>query len=241
MPTFVRDDTSIYFEVHGTGFPLLLLAPGGTNSAISIWSRVPMNPLTALAQDFRLIAMDQRNAGNSVGPLDHSDPWGSYAVDQLALMDHLGIREFFVMGACIGGSFILKLIEQAGARVLAAVLEKPIGLLTENRARFEESWHEWATNLAHSRDDISLAEAEQYGAAMWTGDFVLSVSKEAIATFDTPMLVLPGTDIHHPAATGREIARLAKRGQVFEPWSDDEHLAEATQTVRDFLTRHIPD
>jgi pimeloyl-ACP methyl ester carboxylesterase len=240
MPTFKRDDISIYYEVHGTGFPLLLLAPGGTNSAISIWPRVPMNPLTALAGDFRLIAMDQRNAGNSAGPLDHSDPWGSYATDQLALMDHLEIRDFFVMGACIGGSFILKLIEQAGHRVLAAVLEKPIGITTENRARFEESRQEWARNLDQSRDDISLTEAEQYGAKMWTGDFVLSVSKETIATFDTPMLVLPGTDIYHPAATGQEIARLAQRGQVFEPWSDGEHLAEATRIVRDFLTSHIP-
>jgi hypothetical protein len=34
------------------------------------------------------------------------------ADDQVGLMDHLGIRQFF-FGNCIGGSFALKLMERA--------------------------------------------------------------------------------------------------------------------------------
>ena len=74
--------------------------------------------------DFRCITMDQRNAngGESTGPIPVDDPWGAFADDQLGLMDHLGIREFFFMGYCIGGPFALKLIGAGPERVVAAVL-----------------------------------------------------------------------------------------------------------------------
>src|SRR5213594_2051885 len=54
--------------------------------------------------DFRCICADLRNAnpGQSSGPLDIDRPWDAYTDDQLGLMDHLGIREFMVMGFCIG-------------------------------------------------------------------------------------------------------------------------------------------
>ena len=57
--------------------------------------------------------MDQRNAGRSFGPLEVNDPWGSFAQDQLALLDHLGVERCHVMGCCIGCSFALKLLELA--------------------------------------------------------------------------------------------------------------------------------
>jgi pimeloyl-ACP methyl ester carboxylesterase len=42
-------------------------------------------------------------------------------------MDHLGIRQFFFFGNCIGGSFALKLMERAPDRVVAGILSQPIG------------------------------------------------------------------------------------------------------------------
>src|SRR5712691_1103078 len=72
-----------------------------------------------------------------IRPLDQSDPWGAYAEDQLALLDHLAIDRFHVMGCCIGGSFALKLIEQAPARVAAAVLEQPGGIAGGHAALYE--------------------------------------------------------------------------------------------------------
>jgi pimeloyl-ACP methyl ester carboxylesterase len=61
--------------------------------------------------------MDLRNAngGQSSGPLEIDRPWEAYADDQLGLMDHLRIREFMVMGFCIGGLFIWNLLRR-GAR-----------------------------------------------------------------------------------------------------------------------------
>src|SRR5689334_9645229 len=111
MPTIERGGATIYFEEHGstTGPALLLLAPGALNSSIDFWGRMPLNPLEVFSDEFRVIAMDQRNAGRSSGPLDTVDPWGMYADDQLAVLDHLGVEKTLVIGCCIGCSFIFKL------------------------------------------------------------------------------------------------------------------------------------
>lgn len=73
--------------------------------------------------------MDQRNAngGESTGPVPVDNPWNAFADDQLGLMDHLGIREFFYMGYCVGGCFAGKLLERAPERVIAAVFCQSVG------------------------------------------------------------------------------------------------------------------
>jgi pimeloyl-ACP methyl ester carboxylesterase len=240
VPQFEYDSTSIYFEEHGSGFPLLLIAPGAMNSIIAMWARATINPLTVYEDIFRLIAMDQRNAGRSFGPLEPSDPWGAYARDQLALLDHLGIDRFHVMGCCIGGSFALKLIEQAPGRVAAAVLQQPIGITNGNRPLYEQMWRSWGDGLS-DRPDLSQEDIAAFGTNMWRDDFVVSVSRDFVQACNTPMLVLPGTDRYHPGATGREIAALAPAGGVFEPWKDSpRHVSEAVAAVRVFLQTHTP-
>jgi pimeloyl-ACP methyl ester carboxylesterase len=240
MPQFEYDSTSIHFEEYGSGFPVLLIAPGAMDSAIEMWAGATINPLALYADTFLLIAMDQRNAGRSTGPLEQSDPWGAYARDQLALLDHLGVDRFHVLGACIGGSFALKLIEQAPARVVAAVLEQPVGITDGNGPLYEQMWRSWGARLS-ARPDLSPEEIEDYGNRMWRDEFVVSVSRDFVQSCSTPLLVLPGTDRYHPTATGREIAALAPAGQVLEPWNDSqEHVDHAVEAVRSFLQAHIP-
>jgi pimeloyl-ACP methyl ester carboxylesterase len=242
MPRFDNGETSIYYEEHGRGFPLLLIAPGAMNSTVEMWANAALNPLAVYRDDFRLIAMDQRNAGRSTGPLDLADPWGSFASDQLALLDHLGVGAFHVLGCCIGGSYALKLIERAPTRVAAAVLEQPIGIVDDNRPLFEAMWRIWGAGLAAERPDIDAVTVEEFETRMLTGDFVLSVDRDLVRSCSTPMLVLPGVDAYHPAATGREIAALAPRGEVLEPWRDSpEHVEQAVEAVRRFLRTHTPE
>ena len=59
--------------------------------------------------------------------LPSKNPWDAFADDQLGLMDHLGIREFFYMGYCIGGCFAGKLLQRAPDRVVAAVFCQTVG------------------------------------------------------------------------------------------------------------------
>jgi pimeloyl-ACP methyl ester carboxylesterase len=65
MPQFEYGPISIRFEVHGSGFPVLLIAPGAMESAIDMWEGATISPLALYDGAFRLIAMDQRNAGRS--------------------------------------------------------------------------------------------------------------------------------------------------------------------------------
>jgi pimeloyl-ACP methyl ester carboxylesterase len=242
LPVFERNEVTIYFEDHGSGIPVLLLAPGGMRSSISMWPNAPFNPLLSLGDTFRLIAMDQRNTGRSSGPLDIEDPWGGYARDQLSLLDYLGIDEFHVIGCCIGGSYILKLIQLEPDRITSAVLEQPIGVNTENQVLFEQQWRSWGKDLVEHRDDLDLAVVEAFGSRMWGGgDFVLSVPREFVQSCQTPLLVLPGDDAFHLASTAREIAALAPRGEILDSWSETpESLASAIESVRKFLWSHTP-
>jgi len=123
MPVFERAGVSLYYEEYGSGYPLLLFAPGGMRSSIDFWRRSPFDPTAELAKDFRVIAMDQRNAGRSRAPVSAADGGETYAGDHLALLDHLGAHRAHVMGGCIGSSYCLGLIKLAPDRVSAAVLQ----------------------------------------------------------------------------------------------------------------------
>jgi len=104
MPYYERGPASIHYEEIGSGFPLLLIPGGALTSALSSWQTAsPFNPMETYKDYFRCICAGLRNAlpGQSSGPLEVDRPWDAYTGDQLGLIDHLGIREFLVMGtAC---------------------------------------------------------------------------------------------------------------------------------------------
>ena len=150
MPFYERGDVRIRYEEVGSGFPLLAVPGGGLNSILDGWPRQVFNAMEEFKDDFRCITMDQRNAigGESTGPVQVDDPWGAFADDQLGLMDHLGIQEFFFIGYCIGGPFAMKLMERAPERLLAAVLCQPVGHATKTPDSMYNSGHDnWGPEL----------------------------------------------------------------------------------------------
>src|SRR5579883_2167146 len=159
MPFYQRGDVRIRYEEVGSGFPLLVTPGGGLNSRISNWPTAVFNAMEVFKNDFRCITMDQRNAngGESTGPVPVDDPWGAFADDQLGLMDHLGIREFFFMGYCIGGPFAFKLIERAPERVVAAVCCQPVGHRPEDPDVMYRHGHEnWVPEFRARRPDVTM-------------------------------------------------------------------------------------
>lgn len=248
MPVFARPDAEIHYEVHGSGFPLLLFAPGGLRSQLEYWRQSPsnpaapppwMNPMADLADRFTVIGMDQRNAGHSRGAVTETHGWHTYAGDHLALMDHLGHRRFHVMGGCIGGTFCLTLCELAPERIAAAVLQNPIGL-HENRDTWDEAVAGFAKTMLERDRTLTPAVIQKFGHNMFGGDFVFSVSREFVKRCRTPLLLQPGTDKPHPAATSDELASLAPNIEVQKDWRGPTHLAESIRRVTEFLTRHTP-
>jgi pimeloyl-ACP methyl ester carboxylesterase len=239
MPIFKRDDIELYYEEHGAGFPVLLIAPGGMRSAVSLWEKTPWNPIEHLSPNYRVIAMDQRNAGRSVAPVQVTDGWHVYTADQLALLDHLSVDRFHVAGMCIGGPYIMGLIQAASHRVASAVVFQTIGL-DDNRQVFFELFDSWANELKPTRPDVSEATWESFKQSMFSGDFLFNVSRAFVSRCQTPLLVLLGNDQYHPESSSRELATLAPNATLIEHWKKPEHHPAAKKAVEEFLAKHTP-
>lgn len=227
-------------EPGSNGFPLLLFAPGGMRSATAAWKAAPWNPVERLGEDFRIIALDQRNAGRSTAPVQPGDGWHTYTEDHVALLDHLGIDRCHVLGGCIGGSFAFGLIRADPARVTAAVLQQPIGASTENRAAFHTLFDGWAAEIADRHPRMQAADWQAFRSRMYDADFVFNVDRDFVRTCETPLMVLMGNDLYHPEATSREIVELAPDAELIERWKDPEAVEDAVARVRAFLREHTP-
>ena len=247
MPTLNIPDGEIYYEVHGSGFPLMIFAPGGLRSELAFWRHSPsnpsapavwMDPMAVLGKKYRVVAMDQRNAGRSRTRIDASDDWHIYAADHLALADHLGLDRFHVMGGCIGASFCLTLCELAPSRITSAVLQNPIGH-ADNRDVFRLG-PDLVKGHTRATPGDRCAHPERLGENMFGGDFVFSVSREFVRQCKTPLLVMPGDDPPHPQAIGEEIIELAPNVETLRYWKGPEHLQTAIERVSTFLERHTP-
>src|SRR3954471_15701626 len=162
---YEKGNVRIRYAEIGSGFPLLAMPGGGLNSAIPVWARAVINIPEEFKNDFRVITMDQRNAtgGESTGPVPVDDPWSAFADDQLGVMDHLGIRQFFFFGNCIGGPFAMKLMERAPERVAAAVLSQPVGHRPEQPDyMYNAGVNVWAKELRDRRPDVTMETIETY-------------------------------------------------------------------------------
>ena len=150
MPSFEHHGARIYYEEFGQGFPILTFAPAGLQSVIDVWGQpsAPINPTIEFADKFRVIAMDQRNAGGkSRAPITAQDGWDSYTADHIALLDHLRIDRCHLYGQCIGGSFILNLVKAQPERVQSAVLAQPIGRVGPMAPGRPARFNGWAETL----------------------------------------------------------------------------------------------
>jgi len=246
MPHFERDtDTGpvrLNFEESGSGFPVLLIAPGGMRSTISFWRGMAWDPIVELADRYRVIAMDQRNAGSSTAPVTGNDSWATYTADQLALMEHLGAEKFHVMGMCIGGPYAMGLIEAAPERVSSAVLFQSIGLMADqaNRGAFHEMFDGWADALKPTMN-VSEADWQSFRSNMYdSNEFLFNVGDDFVRNNQTPLCVLEGNDLYHPQETSQKIAQLSNVVHYIERWKEDADRGAAMSQVTEFLARHTP-
>ena len=246
MPFYEKGAVRIYYEVAGSGFPLLLIPGGGLNSTIPyVTEKGPFNAIEAFKGQYRCITMDLRNAngGQSSGPLEIERPWDAHTDDQLGLMDHLKIDKFLVMGFCIGGPFIWNLLRRAPNRIVAAVLAQPSGHRPELPDQFYQNNSKgWGAQLRARRPDISEAAVDAFLTRMYrsNADFVFTVTRDFVRSCQTPILVLPDDSPPHPYATAMESVYLAPNAQVsLYPWKEKpEQIPLAVRHVHTFLKAH---
>jgi len=96
MPKVHTNNTNIYYEITGSGDPLVLIA--GLGYSLWMWHKM----IPGLAEHFQVIAFDNRGMGQS------DKPAGPYSAQMLAddtagLIEALGISRAAILGHSMGG------------------------------------------------------------------------------------------------------------------------------------------
>jgi pimeloyl-ACP methyl ester carboxylesterase len=243
MPMLGHHGASIYYEEYGKGFPILAFAPAGLASVIDVWRQAmsPINPMTEYAADYRVIVMDQRNAGGkSRAPITAKDGWHSFAEDHIALLDHLKIDRCHLMGQCIGGSFIMSLLKAQPQRVAGVVNMQPIGRMGPMKADYPPRFKAWSESVKKDHPEATDQVLDTFYRNMYTAGFVYSADQAFVASCRTPSLVLAGNDEAHPYEIADTVAKLMPNAEFIPEWKSGEPLAVARGRIKQFLAKHTP-
>jgi pimeloyl-ACP methyl ester carboxylesterase len=106
---------SIYYEVHGTGEPLLWIGGLGANVL-----EIPYL-IGAYSRHFQFIVFDSRGCGRSDKPVEDYSMAG-FADDAAGLLDALGVESAYVYGSSMGGMIAQELALRHPSKVRAVVL-----------------------------------------------------------------------------------------------------------------------
>ncbi|MBM3645737.1 MAG: alpha/beta hydrolase [Alphaproteobacteria bacterium] len=248
MPFMEKGPVRLHYSEMGSGFPLMVIPGGGLNSTVAgLDTTHPFNALKVFSDEYRCVAADLRNGkdGQSTGPLEPDRPWDAYTDDHLALMDHLGIGRFMVLGYCIGGPFIWNLIRRAPDRVVAAVLAQPSGHRTSMPTQFyDNNRGNWAEALLKRRPDVTVPQVEAFLRKMYLSpaDFVFTVDRDFVRGCTKPLLILPDDIPPHPIEVAMEQVMLAPNAEVsLYPWKDTpDKIPLAVRHIRTFLKANRP-
>lgn len=219
----------ISYDESGTGPPILLIpGQGGYRRGCLIWLA------EALASCFRVVAMDNRDAGESEPETEYYG-LGDMAGDAAALLAALGIDEAHVLGHSLGGAIALHLALDHPTRLDRLVLVSP-GVGGEPRHRAGEplpppgEW--WLDDPAErmrlwlpdilgpdyraqmsEADEAAIVELERGNRTTWAGMMRQGAATGGdellgrLAEVRTPTLVIHGdADVPVPLAQAQAVA-----------------------------------
>jgi pimeloyl-ACP methyl ester carboxylesterase len=149
MPKLDRDGVKIYYEVHGSGPPLILTH--GYSSTSAMWN----GQIEALSKQHQLILWDMRGHGQSDYPADPAAYSEALTVaDIAALLDEVGADRAIVGGLSLGGYMSLAFYRAHPERVSALLIIDTGPGFKKHDAR--EVWNERARATADRFDREGL-------------------------------------------------------------------------------------
>jgi pimeloyl-ACP methyl ester carboxylesterase len=203
MPVIDRDGVNIYYEVHGSGPPLLLTH--GYSSTSAMWQ----GQIAALSKHHKLVLWDMRGHGQS----DYPDDPAAYSealtvADIAALLDAVGAERAIVGGLSLGGYMSLAFYRAHSERVRALlIIDTGPGFKKDDardawnkRAydtgdRFEREGLNVLKSLSPERSSVSHRDASGLARAargMLTQRDARVI--ESLPTIKVPALVVVGAD-----------------------------------------------
>ncbi len=196
-----------------------------------------------LTDHVRALRYDARGHGRS-GSTDEPDDyrWSALALDQLALVDHLGIERFAVGGASMGAATALHTAVIAPERVEALVLLIP-PTAWETRAAQTDAYLQMADIIDRRGVELLIAAGAELPppdpfvgdpahlerraarlravepqrlARVFRGAATADLpSPDAVAAIGAPALILAWSgDIGHPVSTADRLAELLPRAEL---------------------------
>ncbi len=97
MPKIKVNDINIYYEIHGEGFPFIMIM--GAAGDVNWWTP---DIIETISKKFKTIIFDNRDTGRTDKPeLDYSIK--TFAEDTVGLMDALNIEKAYILGVSMGG------------------------------------------------------------------------------------------------------------------------------------------
>jgi 3-oxoadipate enol-lactonase len=151
MPTVEANGQTLYYEVHGTGEPLLCVM--GLSADTVAW----MLQLPAFSASHRTVVFDNRDAGQSSiadGPYEIAD----MAADALALADALELDSFHLLGVSMGGAISQEIALSAPERVRTLTLAVTFAAGGAWARKLSEVWAERVTKISREShvDELML-------------------------------------------------------------------------------------
>jgi pimeloyl-ACP methyl ester carboxylesterase len=141
------NDLTMYYEIHGTGEPLILLHGGVGASAM--FSDV----LPALAEHCQVIPVDLQAHGRTAD-IDRPFRYESLADDVAALVEHLGFAQVDMLGYSLGGQVALQTVfrhpEVVRKLVVVSIPFKRDGSYAEVLDAFDQMGPSIAEFMPHS-------------------------------------------------------------------------------------------
>jgi pimeloyl-ACP methyl ester carboxylesterase len=110
------NDIQMYYEVHGEGLPLMMIAGLGAN--VGWWDP---RWTQGLSEEFKTVVFDNRGAGHTEVS-DEEYSIALFAADTAALMDAMGVSRAHVLGISMGGMIAQELAISHPEKVQKLVL-----------------------------------------------------------------------------------------------------------------------
>jgi pimeloyl-ACP methyl ester carboxylesterase len=153
MPKIDRGGVKIYYEVHGSGPPLILTH--GYSSTSAMWQ----GQIAALSKHHKLVLWDMRGHGQSDYPSDPEAYNEALTVaDIAALLDEVGANTAIVGGLSLGGYMSLAFYRSHPERVRALLIIDTGPGFKKDDAR--ETWNKRAYDTAERLEREGLAVLE---------------------------------------------------------------------------------
>jgi 3-oxoadipate enol-lactonase len=260
MPRITSDDADIFYEVLGSGPPVVLLHPFPANH--ELWKPAAQ----ALVSRYRLILPDLRGHGDS-GVGEGSATMQKHAADIARVLDHEEVTRAAFVGVSIGGYVLFEFWRKYRARMEALVLCNTKAQADTSEARasrlqaaaevmergtepfFESMLPKLLGKTTYNTRPDLVGGALRMMRKMSPEDVAMVQrgmaerpdSMETLKTINVPTLIVTGDEDVHTGAPEAELMRqhisgsqmkIVARAGHYSPWEQPE---EVGKLVRQFL------